>query len=798
MTIGNTAEIEQLIRHSEHQTELLKGVACTCPACTGGIQKDVGLVDPMAGLKLTGEQGSVDYLAGTTAANGKQIWSADQIAAYLNRSGASWVGGPDPARQVDSNVREITFGFYENKEQLLDNGYAYTENGQDYAFDEYFNFAAFNTDQRVAARQAMGFWDDVVSVTFKEVSNVYRADITFGSLADAPQTQAYAYLPQGTLVDGDVALNAQIERVAGDVWVSASQASNFQLTPGGYGLNTLTHELGHAIGLSHPGNYNFGPGFAVNYQNGAEYYQDSRNYTIMSYWNPGDIGAGDIDWNTFARAYGGTPMIHDILAVQKMYGADTTTRTGDTVYGFNATAGKDVFDFTVNKAPIVTIWDAGGNDTLDASGYRTDQEINLNPGSLSSIGGVTLADVRERLGFEQVNANRATLGYPPLTRANYDSLYAQLIAGQRNLSLTDNVGIAYGATIENAVGGSGNDLVIGNAVVNRLDGGLGTDIVSYRDAQAAVSVSLLNGRGYAGDARGDYYRGFEGVEGSRFDDALAGDNASNVLIGGAGADSLNGNGGFDTASYRYSTTGVTVSLLSNRGTAGDALGDKLISIEALEGGRGDDALTGSNNADTLTGNAGNDQLFGNGGDDTLDGGAGNDILYGQAGDDWLAGGSGADQLYGGAGIDTLYGGDGDDILDGVFDNDVLFGGAGNDTMQGGAGDDLLYGGAGNNIMTGGAGADTFRFTDLGAKDTIRDFTRGVDFLDLSLLDAKTGGAVDPFKWVGAAAFSNTAGELRAFTLDGLNYVEGDVNGDGVADFSIQTNIKIIQADILFA
>ncbi len=795
MAIGNTAEIEQLIGHAEHQTNLLKDMVCNCPACTGGVQKDVGMIDPVSGLKLSVQQGSVDYLAGTTAANGKAIWSPDQIASYLNRSGASWIGGADPARQGDSNLREVTFGFHFSQEQLGASGYLYRNGTTTVALAEYSNFAAFNAEQRDATRLAMSFWDDVVDISFREV-NAYQADINFGNLASAPNTQAYARLPFGTVSD-DPVVNGDAGRIVGDVWVSASQASNFQLTPGGYGLNTLTHEIGHAIGLSHPGNYNFGPGFAVSYANGAEYYQDSRNYTIMSYWNPSDIGAGDIDWNTMARAYGGTPMIHDILAVQKMYGVDTTTRTGDTVYGFNSTAGKNVFDFAVNKAPIVTIWDAGGNDTLDASGFRTDQEINLNPGSLSSIGGVSLAEARERLSFDQVNANRAAMGYAAITRASYDSLYGQLLAGARNNRLTDNVGIAYGATIENAVGGSGNDLIIGNAVANRLNGGAGADIVSYRDAAAAVSVSLLTGRGSEGDARGDIYTGFEGIEGGAGADTLVGDNAANVLIGGAGADMLTGNGGLDTASYRFATAGVSVSLLSGRGTAGDAAGDRLTSIEALEGGRGNDMLYGSNANDTLTGNAGDDRLEAYAGDDALDGGAGNDVLYGQAGDDWLDGGIGNDQLYGGAGSDQLYGGDGDDILDGVFDNDVLFGGAGNDTLYGGAGDDVIYGGAGNNILFGGAGADTFRFTDLGARDTTRDFTRGVDTIDLSLLDAKTGGAIDAFKWVGAAEFSKAAGELRAFTLDGLNYLEGDVNGDGVADFSIQTNVRILQSDVFF-
>jgi serralysin len=237
--------------------------------------------------------------------------------------------------------------------------------------------------------------------------------------------------------------------------------------------------------------------------------------------------------------------------------------------------------------------------------------------------------------------------------------------------------------------------------------------------------------------------------------------------------------------------------MSGLGTVGDAKGDKFVSIEALEGGRGDDTFYGSNNADTLIGNAGNDKLYGNGGDDTIFGGAGDDILYGHDGNDWLDGGIGNDQLYGGRGSDTLYGGDGDDILDGVFDDDVLFGGAGNDTLLGGDGDDLLIGGAGNNIYVGGYGADVFRFTSLGVKDTIKDFTRGVDKIDLSQLDAKTGGAVDPFKWLGDGAFTKTAGELHTVRIDGLNYLEGDVNGDGIADFSIQTNNKIVITDIIF-
>jgi serralysin len=114
--------------------------------------------------------------------------------------------------------------------------------------------------------------------------------------------------------------------------------------------------------------------------------------------------------------------VHDIAAIQAIYGADMTTRTGDTTYGFNSNAGRDSYDFTKTPAPVMAIWDAGGIDTLDASGYATDQIIDLTPGSLSSIGGVTYDTAPS---FEQVNANRAAAGYAPVALATYNSNMAR-------------------------------------------------------------------------------------------------------------------------------------------------------------------------------------------------------------------------------------------------------------------------------------------------------------------------------------------------------------------------------------
>ena len=443
---------EQIIQHTGEFN-------CPCPACSGP-HIETNTVDA-----------SVDGLAGLIAPNGLEIWSVDQIAAHLNRTGAQWIQGPDPATQRgDDDPMTITYGFFENRGELFTNGYVYSFNGTLYGLNEYFNFAPFTEAQRAAARESIQSWDDVVAISFVE-TDANNADINFGNLASAPTTQAYARLPYGTLT-GIPELDAQVGPIVGDIWISASQASNFQLDEGRYGMQTLTHEIGHSLGLSHPGDYNAGTGGPITYPASADYYQDSRVYTVMSYFQASQIGARHFDFHLSTTAYSPVPLIHDIAAVQAIYGADMTTRTGDTTYGFNSNAGRDAFNFDLTPAPVMAIWDAGGIDTLDASGYATNQIIDLREGALSSIGGVTPDNAPS---FEQVNANRAEAGLPPISQAIYDSNMAFLAQFPEIGALTDNVGIAYGTIIENAFGGSGNDLLIGNQVSNLLIGNDGND-----------------------------------------------------------------------------------------------------------------------------------------------------------------------------------------------------------------------------------------------------------------------------------------------------------------------------------
>jgi Ca2+-binding RTX toxin-like protein len=132
--------------------------------------------------------------------------------------------------------------------------------------------------------------------------------------------------------------------------------------------------------------------------------------------------------------------------------------------------------------------------------------------------------------------------------------------------------------------------------------------------------------------------------------------------------------------------------------------------------------------------------------------------------------------------------DGSAVRDGHL---KLYGGAGADTLIGGAGNDLIFAAGGADRMTGGEGQDTFQFRSLpdstaSAPDEILDFVSGVDKIDLGFIDANSNAAGNQaFTFVGAA-FSGAAGELRAYqdSENGAWYVEGDVNGDGNADFQI--------------
>ena len=181
-------------------------------------------------------------------------------------------------------------------------------------------------------------------------------------------SSSYNYI-SGPALDG-IAFNAI---VLDQSW-SSNQASNIDY--GSYGFMTILHEILHSLGMEHPGDYNAGDGDdPITYQSDAEFSQDTHRFSIMSYFSAEDDGSGAIFYDTVAQrwVYPRTPMVYDILAMTEGgfdgnftgYATNLTTRSSNTVYGHNATAGIDeAYDFDQNGAPVLTIYDTDGIDTV--------------------------------------------------------------------------------------------------------------------------------------------------------------------------------------------------------------------------------------------------------------------------------------------------------------------------------------------------------------------------------------------------------------------------------------------------
>jgi len=277
-------------------------------------------------------------------------------------------------------------------------------------------------------------------------------------------------------------------------------------------------------------------------------YQDNDRFSVMSY-----NGHPEMPGVTPK-----TPQIFDVAAVQYLYGANTDTRSGNNIYSW----GKDA-------KFIETIWDGGGTDQISAANQTKDVVIDLITGGFSSIG------------------------------ANGDA------------NAQNNVAIALGVTIENAVGGSGNDKISGNAFANNLQGGLGNDNLSGKSGN-----DFLSGGG-----------GNDALNGGDDNDILNGDSGNDTLKGGKGEDTLNG--GLDN--------------------------------DILNGDDDDDNLNGGLGKDNLNGGNGNDRLMGGEDNDILTGGDGNDTLIGVNSSQASPGDQEIDILTGGAGINTFVLGDANDI-----------------------------------------------------------------------------------------------------------------------------------------
>ena len=425
-----------------------KHEASTCPICaalsatqgdgtgggtfTGLIANDTNLLnaDALSAGTLSANEAPATYTSNVTGATTSTASSDSYVEAL--RAGAIW----------DLSAGETL-------------SYSYYTGAVPYDTTAYTNSAPYNAPLGVSAisdanqsllDQAFNAWDLALSFDFEKVT---ESGSTVGELRSAYTTRtyasasaaAYAYYPNSSVLGGDI-------------WYVDDQATNLNFTPGTYGYLTALHEIGHALGFSH--SFDGSSATGTNLPTA----DDIQRYTVMTYTQ--------IDRNKYfylssdnrtlysSYFYASTPGVYDVATAEYLYGAVTDANLGNTTYQWATT-----------PRVIETIVDSGGTDTIDASNQTRGNVIDLTPGSFSSIGVFSAADQATYY---------AGLGFT----VNTTDLYT----GE------DNIGIAFSATIENAIGGSGDDTITGNTANNTLKGNAGNDTV---DGGAGADVAEFSG-----------------------------------------------------------------------------------------------------------------------------------------------------------------------------------------------------------------------------------------------------------------------------------------------------------------
>ncbi len=623
------------------------------------------------------------------------------------------------------------------------------------------NLSGLTGEGRYLAREALDTWATISGITFREIAS-QDADILFQD----HETDAWAY----STTNNGIIIQSVIN-------VSTDWLVEYGTDINSYSFTTYIHEIGHALGLGHPGDYNGDLGL---HNVGKQYDLDARLFSVMSY-------ASEETDNPITAEFAldvipASPMLYDIAAIWELYGEPAGgINPGDTVYTSHNVPDTDLYQqLGWFPTSAVTLVDTDGVDTLylgnspDVLGFEEQEGIAIGLGSVNDA---------------------------PIDFINGTAAWNLIFFGE----------------IENIYGGGGDDILIGGPADNLLVGESGDDILTGgagadkfvfqpSDEPSYYTDKILDFNPVQGD-RIDVsaYRNITGVP-DNWIAQVPGFSRSRVL-------DLDGDGYYDIVLDGYTgrldeahfifaggNPSANPGTITTTGTAGD---------DSLTGTDGNDHLAGLTGDDHILGWYGNDHLDGGDGDDILDGGPGADTLLGGSGDDTVsylfspAGvtinlgtgiarggdasgdtlGGGIENIWGSAhddvltGTDSLfvgnfiYGHNGNDKLYGGWGDDILSGDEGNDLLDGGDEDDILIGGPGADRLTGGLGDDYAAYLDSSSGVTVRLHR-----------DVAQGGDATGDVFAGRVEISWTAadGSVKTANLPDIEHLFGSDHNDILA------------------